>query len=159
MMGEIDKYTWVDIGLSAVPSELVCAFLLAQLERIDEISRQRERRYNYYLERLQSLSHQGKIVLPNIPSHASSNYHAFYVLLPTGLVRNQLLEYLRTKGIQSAFHFVPLHSSPMGQVHCRVSGDLAVTESVAARQLRLPFFTDITEMQQDEVVQEMENFF
>ncbi|MGH9762323.1 MAG: dTDP-4-amino-4,6-dideoxygalactose transaminase, partial [Blastocatellia bacterium] len=157
--GEVDKYTWVDVGSSSLPAEIVSAFLLAQLESIDSITETRRRAYDFYNDRLQLFETEGLIRLPVVPEHCTTNYHLFYILLNDRNTRDGLQAFLKRHGIHSTFHYIPLHSSPMGLRLGGREGELPVTESVAGRLLRLPFFNEITEQQQDRVVEQMTKFF
>lgn len=150
--GAVDKYTWVDVGSSYVPSELCSAFLFAQLEMLDSISERRRRIHEFYFEHLQILEDEGYLKLPQVPSHCVSNYHLFHVTVPDAKVRDDALVHLRQMGIQAVFHYVPLHTSPMGMKLGYQHGDLPVTETMSACLLRLPFFYEITTDQQFEVV-------
>jgi len=146
--GEIDKYTWVDIGSSYVPSELACAFLYAQLEMMNAIAQRRKTIYKQYRMLLKPLEVQGLLSLPHIPEDCESNYHMFYILLPDQEVRNALMAYLKHHGIMAVFHFIPLHSSPMGQKFGGQVGELPITEELSGRLLRLPFYFEMTEGEQ-----------
>jgi dTDP-4-amino-4,6-dideoxygalactose transaminase len=159
LRGQADKYTWHDIGSSFLPSDLLAAFLLAQLESIDTITAMRKKRYAYYLERLARLDTEGLIELPRIQPDVNSNYHLFYMLLGSEEIRNQLLEHLRANGIGATFHFLPLHLAPMGRKYGYGDGDFPISESVSTRLLRLPFYTGLEEAQQERIVREVENFF
>lgn len=150
--GEVDKYTWVDIGSSYVPSEITCAFLYAQLEMLDAISRRRREICSYYQERLQPLAEQGLLRLPFVPDHCQSNHHLFYVLLPDEATRDALQAGLAQQQIQAVIHYVPLHSSPMGRQLGYDAADLPLTEHVSRRLLRLPVYHEITEAEQGRVV-------
>ncbi len=153
--GEIDKYTWVDIGSSHVPSEIVCAFLYAQLEMMNNIAERRKSIYKHYRTLLKPLEVEGFLSLPHIPEDCESNYHMFYILLPNQEVRNALLAYLKQHHIMAVFHFVPLHSSPMGKNFGAMAGELPVTEEVSGRLLRLPFFFEMTQDEQITVVKNL----
>jgi len=157
--GEIDKYTWVDVGSSYVISELCSAFLYGQLELLDEIAARRRAIYQRYAEMLQPLEDRGWLRLPRVPDHCTTNYHLFYVLLPSAAARDELLGYLRERGIHAVFHYVPLHTSPMGAKFGYKPGDLPVTEDLAARVLRLPFFFEITSTDQERVVKTIHDYF
>lgn len=150
--GEVDKYTWVDIGSSYVPSEIACAFLYAQLEMMNAIAERRKTIYKHYRTLLKPLEVQGLLSLPHIPEDCESNYHMFYILLPNQEIRNALMAHLKQHGIMAVFHFVPLHSSPMGQQFGRQGGNLAVTEELSGRLLRLPFYFEMTEGEQEYIV-------
>ncbi|MDH5564081.1 MAG: dTDP-4-amino-4,6-dideoxygalactose transaminase [Nitrospirota bacterium] len=153
--GEIDKYTWVDIGSSYVPSEIACAFLYAQLEMMNVISERRRTIYRQYRKLLKALEVQGCLSLPHIPEDCESNYHMFYILLPDRVVRDALMDYLKKHGIMAVFHFIPLHSSPMGQKFGRQVGDLSITEELSGRLLRLPFYFEMTEGEQEYIVKHL----
>lgn len=134
--GEVDKYTWVDIGSSYLPSELVSAFLYAQLERADEITAQRCHICSTYASQLAPLEEAGKLRLPHFD--ADSNGHMFYILLDSLATRTALIAHLKAESIHPVFHYVPLHSSPAGQKYGRVSGSMKVTDDISERLLRLP---------------------
>lgn len=149
--GDVDKYTWVDIGSSYVPSEICSAFLYGQLELLDSIAERRREIYREYRRRLKPLEAEGLIRLPLVPEDCDSNYHMFYVILPTAEQRDGLLEEMRRAGIHAVFHYVPLHSSPMGRKLCG-ERHLPVTEDVSCRLLRLPFYHGMTDEEQARVV-------
>ncbi|MEE2887794.1 MAG: dTDP-4-amino-4,6-dideoxygalactose transaminase [Planctomycetota bacterium] len=151
--GEVDKYTWVEIGSSYVPSELCSAFLYGQLELLDGIRERRQRIYDFYSQALAPLADEGLIRLPQIPDYCTSNYHMFYVVFETGEARNQAIDFLRNRAIQAVFHYIPLHASPVGQSYGYKQGDLPLTEDLSNRLVRLPMFFDITESQQTRVVE------
>jgi len=156
--GQVDKYTWVDVGSSYVPSELCSAFLYAQLEMLDAISARRRAIYKFYLEHFLSLATEALLQLPQIPEECRSNYHMFYILLPDRASRDGLMKRLKENGILAVFHYVPLHSSPMGQTFGYHEGDFPVTEDVSGRLLRLPLYYDITEEEQSRVVEQVRAF-
>jgi dTDP-4-amino-4,6-dideoxygalactose transaminase len=156
--GQVDKYTWVDVGSSYVPSEICSAFLYAQLEMLDCISHRRRNIYQFYHQHLSPLAAEGLLELPQVPDGLESNYHLFYVLLKDMATRDALMAHLKQKGILAVFHYIPLHSSPMGKTFGYDEGDLPVTEDISGRLLRLPLFYDITEAEQQRVVQEMKSF-
>jgi dTDP-4-amino-4,6-dideoxygalactose transaminase len=141
--GEVDKYTWVDIGSSYLPSELVSAFLYAQLERAGEITSQRCRICSAYAEQLAPLEQAGKLRLPHFD--ADSNGHMFYILLDSLATRTALIAHLKAQGIHPVFHYVPLHSSPAGRKYGRVSGGMAVTDDLSERLLRLPLHYEMSD--------------
>lgn len=157
MRGIVDKYTWVDVGSSYVPSEICSAFLYAQLEMSEHITRRRSELHSYYLNHLAPLEAEGFLRLPICPPACSPNYHIFYLLLPTEAVRNELLDSLRREGILAVFHYVPLHDSPMGRTYGYATGDLPVTDDVSRRLLRLPLYYTMTEENQSRVVTQVEH--
>ena len=150
LRGEVDKYTWVDLGMSGVVSEFQAAVLLDQLMRAEAITRRRRALWDRYHEALADM--EGTIQRPNPPAHCWHNGHIYWVLLPTGTERDRVLAALRAEGIKASFHFVPLHSSPAGLHYGRVSGSMAVTDDVAARLLRLPLSHATTEDEVDRAV-------
>jgi dTDP-4-amino-4,6-dideoxygalactose transaminase len=156
--GEVDKYTWVDVGSSYLPSEIACAFLYAQLEAMDEITERRRQVYEFYREHLSPLEERGLARLPVVPQECKINYHLFYILLADAGTRDGLMAYLKENGIQAVFHYVPLHTSPMGKSFGYEEGDFPLTEDLSARLLRLPFYYDITEEEQLRVVGQVTEF-
>lgn len=156
--GQVDKYTWVDVGSSYVPSEICSAFLYAQLEMLDAIAERRRAIYQFYRQHLKPLEAEGLLRLPHIPDDCDSNYHMFYIILPTPELRNSLLDHLKQAGIHAVFHYIPLHSSPMGQTFGYREGDLPVTEDLSARLLRLPFYYEIKQDEQLHVISEIASF-
>jgi dTDP-4-amino-4,6-dideoxygalactose transaminase len=156
--GVVDKYTWVDVGSSYVPSELCSAFLYAQLENLDTISERRRRIYQFYRQHLKPLAAEGLLKLPQVPEDCTSNYHLFYILLPDQATRDNLLTHLQEQGIHAVFHYVPLHTAPMAREYGYREGDLPVTENLGGRLLRLPLFYDITEAEQQRVVDQVRAF-
>jgi dTDP-4-amino-4,6-dideoxygalactose transaminase len=149
--GEVDKYTWVDVGSSYVPSEICSAFLCGQLEEIDRITQRRQQIHLRYLEALKPLEHQGFLQLPCVPDDCVSNHHLFYVVLPTPELRDGLLDRFRASGIRAVFHYIPLHNSPLGSQLCGPTR-LPNTEDLSARLIRLPVFNDITTGEIDTVI-------
>jgi dTDP-4-amino-4,6-dideoxygalactose transaminase len=146
--GEVDKYTWVDAGSSYLPSDILAAFLLAQLEARDEIQAKRRRIWEYYDEHLRDWSNRYGIGLPNVPSCCEQSYHMFYLLLPSLEARQGIIQHLKERSILSVFHYLPLHLSEMGRQYGGQPGDCPVTEDVSDRLLRLPFYNDLTETEQ-----------
>lgn len=158
LRGETDKYSWVDIGSSYLPSEIVSAFLFAQLETIESTTQKRKAISEFYDHHLSPLQDYGLIRLPFTPGNCQTNYHLYYVLLPNPELRNQLLEYLNENGIAATSHYVPLHTSPMGRRFGYKPGDLPVTEAVFSRLLRLPIYPILSEYEQMKVVSKLRNF-
>jgi dTDP-4-amino-4,6-dideoxygalactose transaminase len=146
LRGLVDKYTWVDIGSSYLPGELVAAFLYGQLEQADMIKARRLALYARYAQAFADLGGSGRIRTPVIPQGVDGNGHMFYLLLRDLEDRNAFIEYMRCQGIIAPSHYVPLHSSPAGRQHSRVAGDaLRVTDEISARLVRLPLFSDLGE--------------
>ena len=156
--GQVDKYTWVDIGSSYVPSEICSAFLYAQLEMMDEITEVRRRRFDFYREQLAPLEAQGRLRLPYVPADCRSNHHLFYIIVSSHAVRDALIEHLLSDEILAVFHYVPLHSSPMGRRYGYREGDLPVTEDLSRCLLRLPLFHSITDKEQTRVVDQIHHY-
>lgn len=159
LQGHVDKYTWVDEGSSYVPSELCCAFLSAQLEQLEGITARRRQIFQHYLRELRPLADSGLLQLPHTPDDCNGNFHMFYILLPTQTQRDALLAWLNANRVNAVFHFVPLHSSPMGRRVAPTVQELNVTTSVSGRLLRLPFFHDITTSELNTVVAAIRDFF
>lgn len=141
--GQVDKYTWVDIGSSYLPSELVAAFLFAQLEHAESINRIRLEIWHRYHERFADLERAERVRRPIIPAGACHNAHMYYLLLPDLATRTSVIDALKQRGIGAVFHYVPLHSAPAGRRYGRVHGSMAVTEDIADRLLRLPLWPDM----------------
>lgn len=157
--GEIDKYTWRDIGSSYGPSELIAAFLMAQLEKADEINATRLATHARYTELLKPLEQAGHVRLPIVPEHCGHNAHMFYILVKDEAYRGRLISYLREQGIWAVFHYVPLHTSPMGQSMGYGQGDFPVTEEISQQILRLPCYYGLTREQQDKISSALYEFF
>jgi dTDP-4-amino-4,6-dideoxygalactose transaminase len=153
--GEIEKYTWVDIGSSYVPSELTAAYLYGQLECFDRIQEHRRRVFSQYRDALLDCEREGLLRLPVVPDGCEPNGHLFYLLMPSEESRRRLLDELDEAGINAVFHYVPLHESPMGRRLGRTAGELPVTESVSRRLVRLPCYHDLGDEQQARVIREV----
>jgi dTDP-4-amino-4,6-dideoxygalactose transaminase len=150
--GQVDKYTWVDVGSSYLPSDLLAAFLLAQLEGRSEIQKKRRRVWEYYWLHLQGWAQESGIKLPFIPADCEQAYHMFYLVAPSAEYRDALISHLKSQGILSVFHYVPLHLSDMGRKFEARKGDCPVTEDFSFRLLRLPFYNDLSEEDQARIV-------
>jgi len=150
--GQVDKYTWVDIGSSYLPSDILAAFLYGQLEQREKIQNQRQKIWTYYFENLKEWARAHEVNLPNVPSYCDQAYHMFYMLLPTLGLRQGLITHLRQRGIESVFHYLPLHLSDMGKHFGGKTGDCPVTESVSDQLVRLPFHNVLTTEEQERVV-------
>ncbi|NEO69381.1 dTDP-4-amino-4,6-dideoxygalactose transaminase [Moorena sp. SIO3H5] len=157
--GQIDKYTWVDIGSSYLPSGILAAFLYAQLESRQQIQSKRQQIWEYYYENLKDWAPEYGIRLPIVPEYCDQAYHMFYVLLPSLEKRQALIADLKAQGIYSVFHYLPLHLSDMGREFGGKEGDCLVTEEISDRLLRLPFYNDMTEADQARVVASIKKFF
>ena len=151
--GMAEKYTWLDVGSSYLPSELTAAFLLAQLEAVDEISARRLRLWNRYHDAFADLERAGTLRRPIVPEGCRHNGHIYYVLLQTAAARTAARESMRAAGIDAVFHYVPLHSSPAGRRFGRASGGLDVTSDMSARLIRLPLWSGMTDADGDHVVE------
>ena len=156
---EVDKYSWVDIGSSYLPSEINAAFLWAQLEVADSITRKRLNTWRYYHQVFKKLEYAGILNCPIIPPECQHNGHLYYLLLADIETRTRLIEKLKEEGIGAVFHYVPLHSSIAGQKFGRAVGDMAITNDISGRLLRLPMFADIRESQMYSVSNIIEEFF
>ena len=150
--GEVRKYSWMDIGSSYVPSELQMAFLLSQLEKINGIQARRRALHDGYMAGLDELKQRGNLQLPYVPSHVKSSHHLFYVIFSSEKWRTRTMERLKNKGINTVFHYFPLHLSKMGKAFGYRQGALPVTEKLAGRILRLPMFNSMTERDQNAVI-------
>ena len=150
--GLVDKYTWVDIGSSFLPSDVLAAFLYAQLEAIDHIQEHRRRIWDYYHDNLQDWARDRGVQLPTIPDECEQSYHMFYMLMPSLEERQDLIQNLQDHQIQSVFHYLPLHLSEMGRRFGGKEGDCPVTEDVSDRLVRLPFYNELTKADQARIV-------
>jgi dTDP-4-amino-4,6-dideoxygalactose transaminase len=157
--GLVDKYSWVDVGSSFLISDLLAAFLFAQLERATEIQASRQAIWQYYYNSLLASADSLGFTLPRVPPTCEHAAHLFYLLLPNQTIRDRLIAFLRSKGIGSAFHYLPLHLSPMGRRFGYQDGDCPVTEETSGRLLRLPFYNSLTRAEQDRVTSGITAFF
>jgi dTDP-4-amino-4,6-dideoxygalactose transaminase len=149
--GEIDKYTWVDLGSSYLPSDLLAAFLYAQLEAREKIQEKRRRVWNRYYESLADWAERNDVKLPVIPPECEQAYHMFYILLPSVEHRKSLISHLKAQSILSVFHYTPLHLSEAGKKFAARPSNCPVTEEISERLLRLPFYNDLSESDQEQV--------
>lgn len=157
--GQIDKYTWVDAGSSYLPSELNAAYLYAQLERAEEINEARMDCWEKYYDCLKPLGEKGCIKLPHIPEGCTHNAHMFYIKTADLKERSALIEYLRSKEIESVFHYIPLHTSPAGQRFGRFAGEDRFTTSESERLLRLPMYFGLKLEEVERVSAEITRFY
>jgi dTDP-4-amino-4,6-dideoxygalactose transaminase len=145
--GMVDKYTWLDVGSSFLPGEIIAAFLAAQIDRADDITSQRLDIWRVYHSEFESLDMTGRIRRPHVPPQCEHNGHLYYLLLRDGDDRDEFISKMKRAGVNCVFHYVPLHSSPAGRRFGRCSGKLHVTESVAERLVRLPLWIGLSEFQ------------
>lgn len=156
--GQVDKYSWVDVGSSYLPSDLLAAFLFAQLEAWQEIQKKRRRIWGWYYHRLEAWAAENGVRLPVVPAECEQAYHMFYMVLPSFEFRHSLISHLKAQGILSVFHYVPLHLSEMGRKWAARETHCPVTEDVSVRLLRLPFYNDLTEAEQVRVAAAVTSF-
>ena len=156
--GEIDKYNWVDVGSSYLPSDLLAAFLRAQLEHRDQIQSMRRQVWENYARELASWAETNGARLPIVPSECEQSYHMFYLIMPSFERRQALISHLAGLGMLAVFHYLPLHLSPMCLRFGGGKGDCPVTEDLAARLLRLPFFTGMSMSEQAQVIDAVRAF-
>ncbi|MCY4757398.1 dTDP-4-amino-4,6-dideoxygalactose transaminase [Pelomonas aquatica] len=147
--GQVDKYTWVDVGSSYLPGEIVAAFLVAQFEEVDAINRRRLLMWDVYHQALSSYEAEGLLRRPIVPGHCQHNAHMYYILLPDLARRTAVINSLKAQGVQSVFHYIPLHSAPAGKRYARTHGELPVTNNTSDRLLRLPLWVGMEEQQRD----------
>lgn len=149
--GEVDKYTWQELGSSLLPGELVGAFLWAQFEEAERITQTRLKSWDAYHTKLESLEAEGMLRRPIVPEHCSHNAHMYYILLAEQIDRRPVLDAFRKADIAAVFHYVPLHSSPAGLRHGRIHGSMNRTDRLSKQLIRLPLWMGITSDQQDRV--------
>lgn len=152
LRGLVHKYTWVDQGSSWLPSDILAAFLLAQLESRDAIQDRRRVIWQRYQRELANWAAERRITLPHVPEHCEQPYHMFYVLLTDTAQRERLITHLEDRGILAVFHYLPLNLSDMGRRYGGTDGQCPVSENVSSRILRLPFFNKLTDDEQGEVI-------
>jgi len=157
--GEVEKYTWIDIGSSYLPSDVLAAFLYAQLENIGKITQRRKEIYNLYYQELKPLADNGMIKLPVTPANCRSNHHLLHIRLKDRKIRDNLLNYLKSQGIHAVFHYIPLHLSPIGRSMGYIKGQLPVTESVSDTLVRLPVYYNLNHSEQLWVIKSIKRFF
>jgi dTDP-4-amino-4,6-dideoxygalactose transaminase len=156
--GQVDKYTWVDVGSSYVLSDCLAAFLYAQLEQRNEIQASRRRTWTRYASELALWAVDSGIGLPHVPEDCGQSYHMFYLLMPSLAERDAFIDHLAARGILAVFHYVPLHLAPAGRICAARPAVCPVAESVAGRIVRLPFYYGLTEQEQDEVIETAKSF-
>lgn len=153
--GEVDKYTWVDVGSSYLPGEIIAAFLWAQMEEAEKITKERLAIWDFYHNSFSELESLGLLRRPYIPEECEHNAHMYYVVLADGIDRALVLKELETHGVKGVFHYVPLHSSPAGKKYAKVHGDLSVTESISEQLIRLPLWVGMSIEEQNSVVESL----
>lgn len=156
--GQVDKYTWVDLGSSFLPSDILAAFLYAQFEQYEKIQLHRKQVWEMYYVGLKDWANAHDVQLPCVPAHCDQSYHMFYMLMPNLELRQNLIAYLRERGIYSVFHYLPLHLSEMGQSFGGKPGDCPVTERVSDQLVRLPFHNALTGSEQEQVIDLLREF-
>ncbi len=152
LRGQVDKYSWVDLGSSYLPSDLTAAFLQAQLEAREDIQQRRAEIWQRYESELRAWAESCGVALPHVPTDCEQAFHLFYVLLPDVETRTRFIQHLKARRIQSVFHYVPLHLSDMGRQLGGHDGQCQVSEDVAIRLARLPFHTGLTQDEQTRVI-------
>jgi len=155
--GQVDKYTWVGIGSSYLPSDVLAAYLFAQLQARDRIQKRRREIWEEYAGELRDWAAQVGAQIPTIPEHCESTYHMFYLLMPDLERRQALIEHLKEMRILAVFHYQPLHLSEMGRLFGGLAGDCPVTESIADRLVRLPFYNGMSDEEQGRVIAAVTN--
>jgi dTDP-4-amino-4,6-dideoxygalactose transaminase len=158
LCGQVDKYTWVDVGSSFLPSDLLAALLLAQLEMAEQVQGRRRQIWDAYAAELAGWAEEQGVRLPGVPAHCQPSYHLFYLILPSPQDRQALIAHLGDRGIHSAFHYQPLHLSDMGRRFGGRECLCPVTESVSDRLVRLPFYYDLDEADQARVIAATRSF-
>lgn len=156
--GQVDKYTWVDIGSSYLPSDMLAAFLYAQLEARESIQAARQRIWDTYQAELSDWAEEWGVTLPTVPDDVTQAYHMFYLLMPSLETRTALIDHLKQRGILAVFHYLPLHLSDMGRRFDGQPGDCPVTEDISDRLLRLPFYHTLTPDEQQDVIDAIREF-
>jgi dTDP-4-amino-4,6-dideoxygalactose transaminase len=156
--GEVDKYTWVDIGSSFLLSDILAAFLFAQLVAREQIQTKRRHIWEYYFTHLKDWGEENGVRLPLVPVHCEHSYHMFYLLMPSLEQRQAMIAHLKQRGVNAVFHYLPLHISDMGKRFGGKPGDCPVAEDVSNRLLRLPFYNDLTVEEQTWVIASIREF-
>ena len=156
--GQIDKYSWVDIGSSFLPSDILAAILLSHLEESQVIQRKRKEIWDNYDYVLRGWAYDNKVLQPFIPDHCEQSYHMYYLLLPNLDTRQAFIRHLKDRGVHSVFHYVPLHASDMGKKYGYIEGNLPITEDISNRLVRLPMYFDLSPTDLKEINQAVMNF-
>ncbi len=156
--GQVDKYGWVKCGSSYLPSDILAAFLYAQLEKWQLIQKKRQQIWEFYFQNLSKWAEENNVRLPVIPGHCEQSFHMFYLLLPNLDIRTRFIAYLKSKEVQSVFHYLPLHLSLMGRSYGGKQGDCPVTERISDQLTRLPMFFDLTNNQLEQIIDTVTSF-
>jgi dTDP-4-amino-4,6-dideoxygalactose transaminase len=156
--GQVDKYSWVDVGSSYLPSELLSAVLCAQIEQADQVQQARRGLWQTYAAQLAAWAGANDVRLPIVPASCTPAYHMFHLLMPNQASRDALIAHLKARGILAVFHYLPLHTSDMGRRFGGRPGDCPHTEDISDRLVRLPFFTNMTAETQHEVIETTRQF-
>ena len=156
--GLVDKYTWVDVGSSYLPSELLAAVLWAQLESAQKIQLRRGQIWQRYNRELAVWAEENAVRMPFVPTNCEQPFHMFYLLMPSLEFRTSFISYMKANGIMCVFHYLPLHLSDMGLKYGGKAGDCPVTEVISDRLVRLPFFYNLTDDEQDRIIRSIMTF-
>lgn len=156
--GQVDKYTWVDVGSSYPPSDILAAFLLAQLEKRKEIQAARQKVWRHYSDGLQTWATKNNVLPPQVPEKCAQSYHMFYLRTPSRGLRDSLINHLKNLNILAVFHYLPLHLSRMGRGFGGRPGDCPVTEKISDMVVRLPFYNDLSHDLQNRVIEGVKSF-
>lgn len=156
--GQVDRYTWVNVGSSYLPSEILAAHLFAQLEKREEIQSARQKIWETYYKELGDWAEENNIQMPFVPAYCEQTYHMFYILFPSLEKRQAAIAHMKERGIHAVFHYLPLHLSPMGEKYGGKAGDCPVTERITDQLLRLPFYTNMTSDEQKSVIRALKEF-
>lgn len=156
--GQIDKYSWVDLGSSYLPSDILSAILFSHLEEAQIIQRKRKFIWEYYDQALKAWAQENAVQQPFIPDHCEQSYHMYYLLLPNLEIRQKFISHLKSREIQTVFHYVPLHSSEMGKKYGYKEGDLPLTEKISDQLVRLPMYFDLTEKDLQKIAEAIMDF-
>lgn len=157
--GEVDKYTWIDIGSSFLPSDLVAAFLYSQLQNINKINKKRAEIWNFYHEFFKKYEENGFIKRPFVPQFCKHNSHMYYILFPTIEKRTDFINFLKSHEINTVFHYIPLHSSPAGKKFSRTASDMSITDETSDTLVRLPIYYSLTKKELNRIKSVIENYF
>jgi dTDP-4-amino-4,6-dideoxygalactose transaminase len=156
--GLVDKYGWVDIGSSYLPSDMLAAFLYAQLEHSEQIQANRRRVWEYYDVNLRDWAREHNAGIPAVPEYCEQSYHMYYLIMPSLEERQAFIKYMKSLGILCVFHYLPLHTSEMGEQLGTTAQECPVTDYVSDRLVRLPFYNDLAQEDQDLVISAIKSF-